>query len=328
MINNAMRTRTTFTRAACTVAVLLLVLLTAVACASDASGDRMMGNSASDMSKDEDYFGEAEDFTGIGNGASAPPSEEIAKGETDASDEEYATKIIRTVTMRAQTKAFDTAVTALESMVVDCGGYVESSYIYGAGYDASARTSRSAEYVFRVPAEQLDAFLEGAGELCVIVSNNSSANNVTSTYYDIVARLETLRAKQESLMSMLEKAEDINTMLTIEDHLYQVIYEIESYETQLRLLDSRVAYSTVSLTLSEMVEYTEVGEQSWGERLGDAFRDSWVAFGKGFQSFTVFLVAAFPTLLVLGAIAALVIVIVVKTNQKHRRKTQKPKDGE
>jgi hypothetical protein len=256
----------------------------------------------------------------------APDSDGAAAPSTGESGVEYQTKIIRTVTQRAQTKSFDAAVASIESLVPQYGGYVESSHVNGTGYNGN-KGSRSANYTIRIPAEQLDAFLSAAGELYVVAYSNSTVSNVTAQYYDIVTRLETLRAEQESLEGMLKEAKDISTMLQIKDYLYQVIYEIESYETQLKLLDSRVSYSTLHLTVDEVVEYNTEVEQSWGERLVAAFKQSWVAFGRGFQGFTVFLVAAFPTLMVLGAIAAVIIVIVVKVNKKHSPK-QPPKDGE
>ena len=314
------------------VLVVLLSLTSFVACAAGSSAADEIGNSAADKG----FYGESEDSMGgfdapLPEGApsapnEAPPTVDDAGSSEGTVKEEYQTKIIRTVTQRAQTKAFDAAIVGVEALVVKHGGYVENSYTYGTGYNDSGKGSRSAEYTIRIPAEQLDAFLSEAGELYVVAYNNSSVSNVTAQYYDIVTRLETLRAEQQSLQNMLEEAKDISTMLQIKDYLYQVIYEIESYETQLKLLDSRVSYSTVRLTIEEVVEYNAEVEQSWGERLVAAFKQSWVAFGNGFQGFTVFLVAAFPTLLVLGGIAAIVIVIVIKTNKKHRPK--QPKDGE
>ncbi len=315
----------------CLCLALMLAALAMVSCAASGGIAQDRDNAADKGMSSEDYFGVAEDSMSGGSSLmpSMPPSKEEPSPAPDESgkteDTAYATKIIRTVTQRAQTKTFDTAIGGLETLVAQHGGYVESSYVHGAGYQ-TGNGSRSAEYTIRIPAEQLDAFLSEAGALYVVTYNNSSVSNVTAQYYDIVTRLETLRAEQESLQNMLTEAKDISTMLQIKDYLYQVIYEIESYETQLKLMDSRISYSTLHLTINEVVEYTEV-EQSWGERLVVAFKQSWIAFADGFQGFTVFFVAAFPTLLVLGAIAAVVVVIVIRTNKKHRPK-QPPKDGE
>ena len=313
-------------------ALLLSVLLAVslVSCAAGAEADSMNNAYDKDISydKSEDGMGSFSPMPEVAPSEpeAVPPTADGAGSSSGEVKEEYQTKIIRTVTQRAQTKAFDAAIAGIEALVTQHGGYVESSYVHGIGYNNTGRGSRSAEYTIRIPAEKLDVFLTEAGGLYAVTYNNSSVSNVTAQYYDIVTRLETLRAEQESLEGMLKEAKDISTMLQIKDYLYQVIYEIESYETQLKLLDSRVSYSTLHLNIEEVVEYTEV-EQGWGDRLVSAFKQSWISFGRGFQGFTVFFVAAFPTLLVLGGIAAAIIVIVVKVNKKHSPK-QPPKDGE
>lgn len=311
---------------ACLLGVLAILLCLMSACAAGVERDDI--SNSMDYDKGYDY---AEDSTvsseslssgvpSVSNKGEASSEPETDGGKTEESA--YETKIIRNVTQSAQTKDFDAAISGLEALVAAHNGYVENSYVNGTGYSGS-KGGRSASYTIRIPAEKLDAFLAGTSELYVLTYSNQSVSNVTTQYYDIVTRLETLRAEQESLQNMLAEAKDINTMLQIKDYLYQVIYEIESYETQLKLLDTRVAYSTINLSINEVVEYTEV-EQSWGERLLAAFKQSWISFGKGFQGFTVFFVAAFPTLLVLGAIAAVVILIVVKVNKKHNPNNQKP----
>ena len=329
--------KTKTTRTLCVILLSFLLLLPLISCSAESDYSSDYSDMKGDVAYDSDLnYGMAEDMIGAPSQGAAPEPESsptVPSGGTTSgagadqpdTDTEYATKIIRTVTQRAQTKAFDAAISGVEALVAQHGGYVENSYVNGTGYNGS-KGSRSASYTIRIPAERLDAFLAESGELYVVSYSNSTVSNVTAQYYDIVTRLETLRAEQESLEGMLKEAKDISTMLQIKDYLYQVIYEIESYETQLKLLDSRVAYSTVQLTLDEVVEYTEV-EQTWGERLVAAFKQSWISFGKGFQGFTVFFVAAFPTLLVLGAIAAVVILIVVKVNKKHSPNNKKPGDG-
>ena len=301
------------------IAALILSVLVLV-CAVGCSASRAEDSAYDSPSYDNDY-GYAEDSAeskpSMGNGSTMPPVDETQ------SEQVLAEKIIRTVDISAQTKDFDQVTLALESLVRELGGYVESSRSNGAGY-SSSHFSRNASYVFRIPAEQLDAFLSRSGELCRVTSCYSNVSNVTATYYDMQSRLETLRAEKTSLQGMLEQAKDINTMLTIQQYLYDVISEIEAYETQLRVLDSKVSYSTVSLYLSEVVEYTQEKEQAgWGERLGEAFVESWANFADNFQSFTVWFVNAIPTLLVLGLIGTAIVLIVRKLKKTRHPRAKK-----
>ena len=73
---------------------------------------------------------------------------------------DYDRKIIRTVTMSCETKAYDDATTVIMAALSAHGGYVEASSSTGTGYEDVKGSERRATYTFRVPAENLDAFLE------------------------------------------------------------------------------------------------------------------------------------------------------------------------
>lgn len=237
-------------------------------------------------------------------------------------------KIIRTVTMSCETKAYDDAVTLIMDTLNTHGGYVEASNVTGTGYENVKNSARRASYTLRVPAEKLDAFLETlrVNEGIRILSQNATSDEITATYYDTVSRLETLKAEKASLTAMLEgftDYKDISNMLKVQERLYDVIEEIEALQTKLNLYDGRVAMSTVKLSLNEVIVYTEVVEPdpTFGERIGEAFRESWADFGEGCQDFAIWFVEAFPTLLVLVVIHGGIFLIIytsVKRGQKKR----------
>ena len=224
---------------------------------------------------------------------------------------EFASKIIKTVTMNTETKEYDRALAELDRLITENGGFVESSSANGQSLDYNGVYRRSAKYTIRIPAEKLNDFLSASQQLLNVTYSHSTSENITAEYYDIQSRLEVLRTERDALNAMLEKATDVDSMLSIRDRLYNVIEEIESYETRLRVYDSLVSYSTVHMTVDEVVEYTkvQVEEPTWGERLVEAFKESWQNFAEGFQDFTVGFLYAIPTLLVLGAIATGVILI-------------------
>ena len=237
-------------------------------------------------------------------------------------------KIIRTVTMSCETKAYDDAVTLIMDTLNAYGGYVEASNVTGTGFENVKNSARRASYTLRVPAEKLDAFLETlrTDEGIRILSQNATSDEITATYYDTVSRLETLKAEKASLTAMLEgftDYKDISNMLKVQERLYDVIEEIEALQTKLNLYDGRVAMSTVKLSLNEVIIYTEVvvPDPTFGERIGEAFLESWADFGEGCQDFAVWFVEAFPTLLVLVVIHGGIFLIIytsVKRGQKKR----------
>lgn len=294
---------------------ILAVLLTLASCSAESGADRVPSSPSVD-----------ENFT-AGGMEGDKPSENL--GGTLVGD--YERKVIRTVKMTCETKAYDDATTVIMSALSAHGGYVEASSSTGTGYDDVKGSERRATYTFRVPAENLDAFLEAlrVDEGIRILNQDASSNEITATYYDTVSRLQTLEAEKTSLTAMLEgftDYSDISNMLKVQERLYDVIEEIESLQTKLNLYDGQVALSTVHLSLYEVITYTEVPDPdpTFGERIGEAFKESWADFGEGCQDFAVWFVEAFPTLLVLAVIGggiATVIIILNRKAEKRRRAT-------
>ena len=240
----------------------------------------------------------------------------------------YDRKIIRTVTMSCETKAYDDAITLIMTTLQANGGYVETSETTGTGYENVKNSERRATYTLRVPAESLDTFLETlrANEGIRILSQNASSNEITAAYYDTVSRLETLEAEKTSLTAMLEgftDYSDITAMLRVQERLYDVIEEIESLQTKLNIYDGQVAMSTVKLSLREVITYTEVVEPdpTFGQRMKEAFVESWSDFGKGWLNFFVWFVNAFPTLLVLAGIFTGIFFIISGLKKRKNRKS-------
>jgi hypothetical protein len=179
--------------------------------------------------------------------------------------------------------------------------------------------------VLRIPAEKLDAFLNEVGGMVHVTSQNSNVQNVTSEYYDIEARLKVLESERTVYERMLENAKTTSEMLSIQDRLYNVISEIEAFKTRLRVLNSQVSYSTVTMNLSEVVEYSKIQEAdaSFGDRIYEAFVTSWQNFADNAQDFAVWFIRAFPTLLVLASPGIVAWIIVGTLKAKRRKKKKK-----
>jgi hypothetical protein len=171
----------------------------------------------------------------------------------------------------------------------------------------------------RIPAEKLDAFLNEIGGLLHVTSQRSNAQNVTTEYYDIEARLNVLESERTVYETMLQNAKTTSEMLSIRDRLYNVIEEIEAYKTRLRVLESQVSYSTVHMTLSEVVEYSKVTthEDSFGDRIYDAFWTGWYSFVDNAEDFAVWFVRNVTTIGTLIVIGLIVLLIVLVNNKKH-----------
>lgn len=237
-------------------------------------------------------------------------------------------KIIKTANVSAETKEFEESLKLIEQLCENVGGYIESSSTRGVSLN-NGNNRRYADYTLRIPAESFDSFNESLGGMLNVVSSSSNADEVTSRYYDIKSRIEVLELQKESLQKMYDNYtdyKDVNSLISLQDKLFSVIEEIESYKTQLRIYDSKVAYSTVHLSVSEVVVFTEnQDEKTFGDKIGDAFSGGWSVFVKLCQGIAIAFVASFPTLAGLGIVAAITVFICV-ASVKHSRKKKAKKD--
>ena len=224
-------------------------------------------------------------------------------------------KLIKTVNMSVETKEFDKLLSNVEKKINQLGGYAESTNISGNSYEKSG--SRYANITARIPAENLDAFVNSVENESNITSKNESAEDVTLSYADIEAHNASLRIEQERLNELLKEADSLETIIILQQRLTEVRYEIESYESRLRAMDNQVTYSTVYLNVSEVKEYMPEPV----EKL--TFEENCEAAWETIQSFVISLISFIPILLVLililgvigliiFAIVKLVIVIVKK----------------
>lgn len=247
----------------------------------------------------------------------------IGTTENGTSVKDQNAKIIRDVSMRGEAMKFDSAADTLEAYISKSGGYIESSEINGGESLRNGRyTEKYANYVIRIPAEKLDDFIKKTKETLNVTSYTENTTDVSLEYYDIQSRLDTLKAKKIALEDMLEKANSLSEIIEIQNNLYEVIADIESYQSQLNVYDNKVNYATVRLVIVEVSEYTAESEPTFSDRISKAFEKGWSAFGTFFQYLAIVLVAAFPFLLIL-AVAGIITIVIVKLCKKKKNNKQK-----
>lgn len=220
-------------------------------------------------------------------------------------------KLIKTVDLSVETKEYDNLMVSIEKQIEDLGGYIESLGAYNGSY-YDGRTNRSANITARIPAEKLDGFVKQIGEEANVVDRNESVEDVTLQYVDLDSHTRMLEEEQERLLELLENAETIEDIITIEGRLSEVKYQLESMKSQLRTFDNRVTYSTVHIYIDEVRELTPVVEQTAGERIAEGFTESIRDIGEGIKEFFIGLIINIPYIVVWAVVLAVVIFVGIK----------------
>ena len=208
----------------------------------------------------------------------AKPSDDY--GNVDPDLVEPNKKLIVTAHMATETQDLDATIRTLTSQVAAYNGYVQRSSTY------NRVSSRIYEATYRIPANSYQAFLAAIEDSGNVLSYSEETEDITNTYTDIEARLNTLKAQEERVMELYKQAESIADLMEIESRLSDLRYRIEYYEAQIRNYDLLVAYSTLTISVTETTVYTPTSTSFW-TRLGNAFTNGWHNFTDGIGDFLI-----------------------------------------
>lgn len=251
--------------------------------------------------------------------AAGAANSSIVPEELPDSTDETAQKIIYNADINMESTDFDAARDTLLAAVDDCGAWMEYSSLSGDAKDHD----RYAYYTVRVPVENYRTFLAAVGEAGSVLDLSETAENITSSYIDVQARLSALEAQRDRLNELADQAETTADLLEIESQLSDVQYQLENYTRQLRSMDQQITYSTVDIYLREVATLTPTGV-TFGERIADAFGGGWDAFVGFLQGLVIALVYLWPVVL----IAVAVLFILRKVWKKRPKKEKLPKPAQ
>ena len=225
-------------------------------------------------------------------------------------------KIIYNTDISMESTDFNTTRDALMAAVESSNAWLEYSSVSGTESDHD----RYASYTVRVPVENYRTFLSAAGDAGSVLSISENAQNITSSYIDVQARLTALEAQRDRLNELADTAETTADLLEIESQLSDVQYQLENYTRQLRNMDQQVSYSTVNIYLDEVAVLTPTGT-SFPARIAEAFGGGWRAFTGFVQGLVIALVYLWPVLLL--AVAVFFLVRTVRRKRPRKEKKEK-----
>ena len=208
-------------------------------------------------------------------------------------------KVILTANMKMETKDLDETTSYLLEKVNAYGGYVQKSSSY-----TRNSTTRIYEATLRIPAEKYAEFISELKTAGNTLSYNDEIEDVTDSYTDIQARINSLKAQEAKVLEFYDKAESIEDLMSVESRLSDLRYQIEYYEAQIKNYDLLIAYSTLYVTITETTVYTPENPNFF-VRLGSSFTDGWHDFIGGVGDFLVDVVYNIWTILVLAGLAYL-----------------------
>lgn len=235
-------------------------------------------------------------------------------------------KIIKNSNIDLETLEFDKAIENILAEINDLGGYVGNQTVSGKSLNSNSKYyERKAEITARIPADKLTNMQKSLSEKYNITSQNDYINDITDSYYDVEARLNTLKTQEKKLLELLEKATVLEDIIELEKALSDCRYQIDSYTGQIKRMDNQVAYSTLTLYINEVFEYQEVVNtpKTFGEKISDAFKYSGRQIMNLLSNTLFFIIEDAPVMLIFLGFWGLVIFLIVMVIKKIVRVTRK-----
>ena len=290
-----------------TVLIAFVMTLSITACGASANGMKQ----AADMAATESYsmpmeapMAAEEAEMGWDNGEYKMKAD---GGQAQTTAQQNGAKKIYRATLELQTLEFEKANEDIDRLISEVGGWIEQKDVstYSSSY-------RSAYYTVRVPAAKFESFCAGVGELCHVTYSTSSAEDISQSYYDTKARLDTAQIKLARLQELLKDADNMADIITIESAISDTEYQIDYLSGTLRSYDSLVDYATVCLNLNEVyrLSNTEDAPKSFGEKISNAFSEGVKDAGELLEDIAIWFAYNWLALLIWIALLLAVVLIV------------------
>jgi len=236
-------------------------------------------------------------------------------------------KIIMNGNVSIETLNFDESVNALDQLIKEFGGFAEIRNIKGKSMGSKAL--RSAHYIIRVPAESFETVLKSMGNIGTVIESSSEGTDITDQYYDTEARIKALKVQEETLLDIMAKSTKLEDVITLEQRISEVRYEIESLENKLKNYDRLVAFSRITVNINEVTDKTETKPEpvTLSERASRSFAQSIENFTRGFENFIIWLLYSWINIILFLITVFIVVMIIKKKKKRLTKSASQQKEG-
>ncbi len=148
-------------------------------------------------------------------------------------------KLIISVDLSVNSKDIEKSYKLIEEKVKEYKGYFENIDSYKYRYFIA----------LRIPKDNLYNFLEFIENNQNVQNKNINTEDITENYYDIENRIKNREALLDKFRSYLKEAKNIEEILSVEDRINNLTYEIERMKGNFENLTSLIEYSKVNITI-------------------------------------------------------------------------------
>jgi hypothetical protein len=210
--------------------------------------------------------------------------------------------------IRLETESFATVSREIRGLTGRFHGFVAKSQTSGR---SGAR--RWGTWTLRIPEAEYRGFVDAIGELGEVIEFRESSHEVTAEYYDLEARIQNKQREESRLLELLAKYDSkLDEVLRFEREISRVRGEVEQMQGRLRVLRDITSLATVTLSVTEVVEFEPKFAATFGTRIRRVWTSSSDELLDVVQQIVIFFVGAILWLVVFGIPLATTAYIVLR----------------
>ena len=189
-------------------------------------------------------------------------------------------KIFYTVEYNISCEDYNEIKNNISKKVDDYDGYIQSS----------TDSTNYSEYVYRIPTEDLNSFLDYVDSYEEVSYKNVTSTDITSSYSQTEARIEVLENSRNSYLKILQdNSLSMQEIIQIQNKIDEIDSELLSLKNQMSYFDNLLDYSKVTIRYGKIYQ-----EPSFFREYGQYFVDVFVGFGKFILYLIPFAILASP----------------------------------
>ncbi|MCX8074500.1 MAG: DUF4349 domain-containing protein [Clostridia bacterium] len=235
-------------------------------------------------------------------------------------DKQDPTKIIKKSNVTMQTDNYVTSLKNINNLIKNSSAMiVRIQENQGNTYEiveTSDKKYRSIDMIIKVPKDNFDNLNTELKKTANVISYYEEAQDISSTYSDIEAKIQSYTLQEAQLNDLLKKATTAKDLLEISNQIQNVIQQREYLQRQKNSYDNQIEYSTITLRLTE-VQSVEIKEKNMFNRMKDAFQSSLSQMKEMGIAIVMFIVYTIPYL-ILFLIIVLIIYCIIKLSKKKK----------
>jgi len=181
-------------------------------------------------------------------------------------------KIIKTGSLNAEVKNYDSFYLSVREKVKNLGGYIAQEQQDQSDYKIENSLT------IKVPVDQFDnAITELTAGTDKINERKITSQDVTGEYVDTKSRMEAKREVRQRYIDLLKQAKNMQEILNVQSEINDVQGEIESAAGRINYLSHSSSYSTINLTFFQVLNISakEYSEPSFWTKITESFKTGW-----------------------------------------------------